>query len=122
MQSLVNDPHRHLPGFQRVLTSGGESTVLEGLPKLLELIQQADDRITVVPGGGITERNLERIMTGCMAKEFHCSARVSQQSLMTHRRGDIHMGAGFHPPEYVVKIGSKDRISNFNVIYRELNK
>jgi copper homeostasis protein len=47
---------------ERILTSGGESTCLEGLDVLASLVQKAGDRVTIVPGGGITERNIQRIL------------------------------------------------------------
>ena len=49
-------------GVDRVLTSGQEATVLEGLPLIAELVRRAGDRIIVMPGGGITARNTERIV------------------------------------------------------------
>ena len=65
---VVRDPSKVLEtlislGFSRVLTSWQGSTALEGLPLIKNLMQRAGGRITVVPGGGITERNLERILT-----------------------------------------------------------
>lgn len=36
-------------------------------------------------GGGITERNLQRILEGSGAQEFHCSARSSKDSAMKFR-------------------------------------
>lgn len=36
-------------------------------------------------GGGITERNLQRILEGSGAEEFHCSARSSRDSAMKFR-------------------------------------
>src|SRR5215813_9526634 len=41
-------------GVERVLTSGQEASVLEGLPLLAELVRCAGDRTIVMPGGGIT--------------------------------------------------------------------
>ncbi|MFD0507953.1 copper homeostasis protein CutC [Streptomyces chiangmaiensis] len=41
-------------GVHRVLTSGGESTALEGAPRLAELIRAADNRVVIMPGGGST--------------------------------------------------------------------
>lgn len=39
----------------------------------------------VVTGGGITERNLQRILEGSGAQECHCSARSSRDSAMKFR-------------------------------------
>ena len=51
-------------GIQRVLTSGGESSCLEGLETLAKLVQIAQDRIIIMPGGGITTKNIQRIIQG----------------------------------------------------------
>ena len=72
-------------GVERVLTSGLESSALEGLPVLAELVRQAGERIVVMPGGGITERNVGRIVTGSGAREVHISARHSVESAMRYR-------------------------------------
>lgn len=37
-------------GFQRVLTSGQDTSALEGLPLIKELVSYAKDRIVVMPG------------------------------------------------------------------------
>lgn len=41
--------------------------------------------LVVYAGGGITERNLQRILEGSGAQEFHCSARSSKDSAMKFR-------------------------------------
>ena len=37
-------------GCERVLTSGGENTALEGAPVIRKMVEQADGRIIVMPG------------------------------------------------------------------------
>ena len=37
-------------GCKRVLTSGGENTALEGAPCIAKMVEQADGRITIMPG------------------------------------------------------------------------
>ena len=49
-------------GVDRVLTSGQEESVLEGLPLIRDLIGRAGERIVIMPGGGITMRNVARIV------------------------------------------------------------
>ena len=115
---MVKDPHRELEvlirlGFDRILTSGCDSTALEGLPVIKQLMDQAGGRITVVPGGGITERNLERILTGTGAKEFHCSARSSKSSLMQYRNTLVTMGATYGASEYLMKTADTKRVTAF---------
>lgn len=98
-------------GVERVLTSGGDGTALEGLPTIERLVQRGGSSILVVPGGGITERNLSRILQGCKAAEFHCSARTSIISAMEYRKTNITMGANFGPSEFVVKTADRDRVA-----------
>ena len=112
---MVRDPFQALDtlasmGFSRVLTSGLDSTALEGLPLIKQLVIHAKGRITIVPGGGITERNLERIVQGSGAVEFHCSARSSRESIMSYRNTHVSMGASYGPPEFSTKIADSERI------------
>lgn len=87
-------------GVDRVLTSGQEESVLEGLPLLAELVRRARDRIVVMPGGGITARNVERIVAEAKPKEIHFAALEPRTSGMRSRRGHVFMGGTLRPPEY----------------------
>ncbi len=87
-------------GVERVLSSGQAETVLEGLPLLAELTGQAGDRIIVMPGGGITERNIGRIVAALHPREVHFAALEPQASAMRARRADVFMGGTLRPPEY----------------------
>ncbi|XP_056903357.1 copper homeostasis protein cutC homolog isoform X1 [Takifugu flavidus] len=105
-------------GFQRVLTSGCDTSALEGLPVIKRLIDQAKGRITIMPGGGITERNLQRILEGSGAEEFHCSARSSKDSAMKYRNTSVAMGASLSAPEYSLKVADVSKIRTLNAIAR----
>ena len=69
-------------GVDRVLTSGQEASVLEGLPLITELVRRAGERIIVMPGGGITARNVERIV------ERRAAARDSFRRARNRARRD----------------------------------
>jgi copper homeostasis protein len=84
----------------RVLTSGQETTVLEGLPLLAELVRRAGSRIVVMPGGGITSRNVERIVSAIKPKEIHFACLDPICSDMRFRREHVFMGGELRPPEY----------------------
>ncbi|XP_012578880.1 PREDICTED: copper homeostasis protein cutC homolog isoform X1 [Condylura cristata] len=106
---MVHDPVAALEtlltlGFERVLTSGCDSSALEGLPLIKRLIDQAKGRIVVMPGGGITDRNLQRILEGSGATEFHCSARSARDSGMKFRNSSVAMGASLATSEYSLKV------------------
>jgi copper homeostasis protein len=87
-------------GVDRVLTSGQEPTVLEGLPLIVELMQRAGDRILIMPGGGITARNIERIVGAARPREIHFAALEPVESAMRFRRAHVFMGGELRPPEY----------------------
>jgi copper homeostasis protein len=87
-------------GVDRVLTSGQEASVLEGLALVTELIRGASDRIIVMPGGGITPRNAERIVAAARPKEIHFAAFDAAGSAMEFRRAHVFMGGELRPPEY----------------------
>lgn len=87
-------------GIDRVLTSGQESSCLEGLDLIAELNRQADGRIIVMPGGGITPRNVTRIVAGTGVKEVHLSARAAVESRMQHRNSRCFMGGVLRPAEF----------------------
>ncbi|XP_041921188.1 copper homeostasis protein cutC homolog isoform X1 [Alosa sapidissima] len=103
-------------GFERVLTSGLDSSVLEGLPLIKRLVEQAKGRIVIMPGGGITERNLQRILEGSGAQEFHCSARSSKESTMKFRNSSVNMGAAVSMPEYSLKVADMTKVRTLNAI------
>jgi copper homeostasis protein len=87
-------------GVDRVLTSGQEASVLEGLPLIVELIGRAGDRIIVMPGGGITARNAGRIVEAARPKEMHFAVLEPEPGGMRYRREHVFMGGELRPPEY----------------------
>ena len=66
-------------GIERVLTSGGAVTAIDGMAKLNELTGLAAGRISTMPGGGIRASNVATILQGTGATEVHssCAAPAS---------------------------------------------
>lgn len=87
-------------GIDRVLTSGGEASVPQGLPILKRLIGQAGDRIVVMPGAGIDEHNIAEVRRQTGARELHFTAFAKAGSGMQYRNPRPYMGAGAAPGEY----------------------
>ncbi|GAB3785165.1 copper homeostasis protein CutC [Dyella agri] len=87
---LVRDPRRALDdvialGCERVLTSGGQASALAGAALIREMIGQANGRIAIMPGAGVTADNLTALATATGACEFHASAKRQLASGMRHR-------------------------------------
>ena len=58
-------------GAARVLTSGGKLSAEQGAAEIAGLVEAGGDKIGVVCGGGINSANLERVVQGTHAREFH---------------------------------------------------
>jgi copper homeostasis protein len=97
-------------GINRVLTSGQEASVLEGLPLIADLIRRAGDRIIVMPGAGITPRNAARIIAEARPKEIHFAALEPEAGGMRFRREHVYMGGELRAPEYDRLVTSGDII------------
>ena len=87
-------------GVDRLLTSGQEASCVEGMDLLAALNRQAAGRIIVLPGGGITARNVRKIVAATGVTEVHMSARSSVESGMTYRNARVFMGGALRPPEF----------------------
>jgi len=65
-------------GFDRVLTSGGKNTLTEGLEVVLELLEQAKDRIIIMPGGGLKASHIPILKSSGYLKEVHASCKQAK--------------------------------------------
>lgn len=61
-------------GFSTVLTSGTFSNVMEGKEVLKQLIIQAQNRIEIMPGGGLRSTNINELNQIVGANWYHSSA------------------------------------------------
>lgn len=67
-----------LLNFDRVLTSGGKQSAIEGIEHLTHLQKLFGEQITLMPGGGVRSSNITQLIeqTGC--REFHSAAMINQ--------------------------------------------
>jgi len=79
-------------GVDRVLTSGGEQTSLQGMATIARLVDQARGRIVVMPGSGIKPENARSLVERTGAREIHVGLRSSVPSPMVHRNPEVSMG------------------------------
>ena len=100
-------------GIDRVLTSGQENSALEGLDLIAELVQKAGDHIVVMPGGGITERNIQKIVAQSGVTEVHVVGTVNVASAMQFRNAHVFMGSELRPPEFSRMVTDRDRARGF---------
>lgn len=65
------------PEVDRILTSGGQATALEGKETIARLIADYPDLI-ILPGSGITLENAEALLEATKASELHVGSAVLQ--------------------------------------------
>lgn len=97
-------------GADRVLTSGQEASVLEGLDLVRALVNRAKNRIIVMPGGKLSPRNIQKILAATGVREFHATAMSEQSSPMQFRNPRVFMGGTFRPPEYTRSVTDATRV------------
>jgi copper homeostasis protein len=99
-------------GASRLLTSGMKNNTQDGIELIRQLVIQADDRIIIMPGGGIDETNVALIATATKVMEIHLTGRTTIESEMIFRRQGINMGGVPGIPEFSRKIADTDRIKS----------
>lgn len=97
-------------GIRRVLTSGGHADVPAGMDCLARLVGQAAGRVSIMPGGGVTEDNLAEIVRATGVREIHLSARRPVRGGMTFFNPSCFMGVHSKPNEYEWREAGEEKI------------
>ena len=97
-------------GIKRILTSGGQTDVPAGIPVLTELAEQAAGRVSIMPGGGVTEDNIGDIVRATGVTEIHLSARHPVRGGMHHVNPQCFMGSFSQTNEYEWRVASEEKI------------
>lgn len=62
-------------GFERILTSGGAPTAVQGRGEIADLVQRAAGRIEILPAGGVRPENVPQLLSETGCKQVHASLR-----------------------------------------------
>uniref|UniRef100_UPI00404B235A copper homeostasis protein CutC n=1 Tax=Fulvivirga sp. TaxID=1931237 RepID=UPI00404B235A len=101
---VANDPAQALEdiidcGAVRILTSGQKNSAIEGIDLLKQIQEKANDRIVIMPGGGINPDNISELLSiGCT--EFHMSGKKGQESVAKPRA--VKMNSSKDIPENII--------------------
>lgn len=87
-------------GINRILTSGGYTTAEKGASVLGQLVQRANNEIIIMPGSGITHKNLKKIIHLTQATEYHSSAKIYIEGNMHYRKNNLSMSGNNSTHEY----------------------
>jgi len=97
-------------GCERILSSGGKVTALEGAEKLKALIKLAAGRISIMPGAGVRENNIADIISITGATEFHSTAKKMVTSEMKFKNTEVSMGTA--ADEYSFELTDAEIVKN----------
>jgi copper homeostasis protein len=78
-------------GVDRVLTSGGASTALEGAAALRRMVVRAGDAMTILAGGAITASNVADLVRASGVREVHVRAAAHVPSAMQFHRAEVSL-------------------------------
>lgn len=95
-------------GCERILTSGGKTTAIEGATAINKLVEKAAGRLSIMPGSGVSEANVADIVHFTGVTEVHSSARTQIQSKMQYQN-HILMGNA-SGDEYSIDITDVNRV------------
>jgi copper homeostasis protein len=105
-------------GITRVLTSGQEDSVPEGLDLIRELVGRAGVRIEIMPGGGIRPHAIPEILrvTGC--RQIHVASWKPQRDPSCEGRPQVTFGGALYPPENRYDLTDRDVIAGVAKLVR----
>ena len=78
-------------GVDRVLTSGGAPTAMEGASRIAELVRRVGDRMVIMAGGSITPLNVGEVVATSGVREVHVRGAEPVDSAMRHRRSLVSL-------------------------------
>ncbi len=67
-------------GFKTILTSGNAKNAMEGLSSLKDLASKANNKICIMPGGGVRANNIELLKENITTNWFHSSAVLQNET------------------------------------------
>ena len=106
-------------GFDRILTSGGHPTALEGVETIANLVQRAQGRLAIMPGSGVNEHTVAAVVRGSGASEIHFSAAASEASGMVYRNEMIAGMGDEQGREFTLRTVDPNRVREIRRIATE---
>jgi len=91
-------------GIERILTSGQEQTAYEGVNLISELVKRVDNRIVIMPGSGVNDKNITELIEKTKALEFHSSAKTFIGSKMNYSDKAVSMGSNSIDENQIVSV------------------
>lgn len=94
---VCRDPMENLKrakeiGIHTILTSGQEASCEEGKGFIKNLIEESNDSIEILVGGGVSAMNIPSLICETGAHAFHMSGKEVLESKMEYKNTRVNMG------------------------------
>ena len=90
-------------GFQRILTSGGKNSLTEGMDMVLSLLEKAQERIIIMPGGGTKAEHIPVLKKTGLIREVHSSCKMTKPSTNQYINPDLNFSG--QPVDFSLHLG-----------------
>jgi len=97
-------------GFDRILTSGHQTVASKGIDLIADLVKKANGRIAIMPGSGVNESAVEKIVSETGVNEIHFSATAFRESAMQYRNMAIAGMGSDEGAEFKYRTVDPDRV------------
>ncbi|MBQ9195607.1 MAG: copper homeostasis protein CutC [Clostridia bacterium] len=98
-------------GVTRVLTSGQESDVFFALDTIRQMIEYAGNAIEILPGAGITLRNVDKVAAATGCRQVHLARHKTLPDPSVSNNRSIYYGGALYPPEDIFEVTDSDYVA-----------
>ncbi len=85
-------------GIQRILTTGQRARIEDGAHTVRQIVQQADGRIEILPGG-MRPDNICPLSTYMGTNQAHIASFTAQRDTSCQHNQELYFGGALYPPE-----------------------
>ena len=100
----------------RILTSGQAPSVSDATDTIKEMIDYAGNRIQILPGAGITLRNVQRIVHETGANQIHVAIHRVLSDTSTRNNRSIYYGGCLYPAEDSFSMIDRNAIGSLKTV------
>lgn len=117
---LATDPLNALEnvvsmGFNRILTSGQAPDALAGATLISQLVENAEGRIDIMAGSGVSQDNITEIISRTGVKDIHASAKIVTEPKNKNSRKGIAMGTA-DGDDYCRLVTSAEKVAKLKTL------
>ena len=99
-------------GFDCILTSGGTASAVDSLDRIRRLVEQADGRICIMAGSGITADNASHVVQSTGVSAIHGTFARQRVSVMRHSSAAFPPSSTALVPERDYRVTDAEAISS----------